>query len=109
VEVSCTDRRTLWKLIEAIMTCVAPVEQPEGNAPQASAESSPLADAVRSALAETGHGWLQRVVVAIEGGSVVLRGKVPSFYLKQMAQTTVMAVPGVEVMRNELQVEGGNR
>ena len=68
----------------------------------------PLADAVRSALAQTRHGWLQRVVVAGEGGRVVLRGKVPSYYLKQMAQTAAMTVQGVEVLQNELQVEGGN-
>jgi osmotically-inducible protein OsmY len=69
----------------------------------------PLADAVRSALAQTRHGWLLRVVVVSEGGRVVLQGKVPSYYLKQVAQTIAMAVPGVEVLRNELRVEGGNR
>ena len=42
-------------------------------------------------------------------GVIVLQGKVPSYYLKQMAQDTVMAVPGVEVLLNELQIEGGNR
>jgi osmotically-inducible protein OsmY len=68
-----------------------------------------LADVVRSALTKTGHGWLQRVVVVTEGEVVVLQGKVPSYYLKQMAQVTVMTVPGVEALRNELEVEGGRR
>jgi osmotically-inducible protein OsmY len=90
------------------MTCGSASPEQHEARPE-SVESAALADAVRSALHRTGHGWLQRVVVAIEGGSVVLRGKVPSFYLKQMAQAAVMAVPDVEVMRNELQVEGSNR
>jgi osmotically-inducible protein OsmY len=67
-----------------------------------------LADAVRSALNKTGYGWLQRVVVTTTGGAVVLRGTVPSFHLKQLAQVTVMAVPGVEVLRNELDVAADN-
>jgi osmotically-inducible protein OsmY len=83
-------------------------EQTEGTTPSDVPEPFPLLDAVRSALNKTAHGWLQRVVVLVEGSVVVLQGKVPSFYLKQMAQATVMAVPGVEVLRNELQVEGGN-
>jgi osmotically-inducible protein OsmY len=68
-----------------------------------------LIDAVREALALTRHGWLQRVEVSVEGGVVVLRGRVPSFYLKQLAQVTVIAVAGVGPLRNELQVEGSDR
>src|SRR6478672_10178483 len=41
---------------------------------------------------------------AISGGVVVLPGKVPGFYLEQLAQATVLAVPGVEVLRNVLRV-----
>ena len=70
---------------------------------------TPLAAAVLGALDKTGYGWLRRIAVVAEGGVAVLRGNVPSFYLKQMAQETVMAVPGVEGVRNELQVEGGGR
>lgn len=70
-------------------------------------EPPPLADAVHEALAKTGHGCLRRVVVVAERGSIALRGRVPSYYLKQLAQVTVMAVPGVEAVRNELEVDGG--
>jgi len=68
-----------------------------------------LADAVRTALDKTGHGWLRRIEVGVESGCVVLRGRVKSFYLKQMAQVTVLAVPGADLVRNDLQVEGGRR
>ena len=93
----------------SMMTRSVHPEQLEYTTPPGVQEVSPLSDAVRDALARTGHGWLQRIVVEIEGGSVILRGKVPNFYLKQMAQVTVMAVPDVEVVQNELHVEGGNR
>jgi osmotically-inducible protein OsmY len=66
-----------------------------------------LAEAVRAALDGTGYTWLRRVVVVAEGGCFILRGRVPSFYIKQLAQVAVMAVPGVDVLRNELEVEGG--
>lgn len=69
----------------------------------------PLADVVRDALAQTRRSWLQRVVVTAEGGTVVLQGQVPSYYLKQMAQAIALALPGVERVRNELRVEGGDR
>jgi osmotically-inducible protein OsmY len=68
-----------------------------------------VAESARTALQKTGHGWLQRVEVVTEDAVIVLRGRVPSYYLKQIAQATVMAVAGVEVLRNELQVEGGGQ
>src|SRR4051812_15105905 len=55
-----------------------------------------LADDVRGALDSSGYTWLRRVVVATSGRSVALRGAVPSYHLKQLAQITVMAIPGVE-------------
>ena len=83
-----------------------PTEPTEGSA---SPDAHALADAVRSALDKTGHGRLRRIDVEVEGQTVFLRGRLPSFYLKQMAQVTVLAVPGVALLRNEIQVEGGTR
>jgi osmotically-inducible protein OsmY len=90
-----------------MMTNTAYPKQTEYTTPPG--VQAPLSAAVGKALAQTGHGWLQRIVVVIEGGNVILRGKVPNFYLKQMAQATVMAMPDVEVVQNELHVEGDNR
>jgi hypothetical protein len=91
------------------MTNVAePIEQTAGTAPTGAPTAAPLADLVRGALDGTGHGWLRCVRVAHDGGCIVLSGSVPSFYLKQMAQTVVLAVPGVVALRNDLRVEGGN-
>jgi hypothetical protein len=67
----------------------------------------PAAAAAREALARTGYTWLQRVVVVIDADRLVLRGDVPSFYLKQLAQVTVMALPDAPGLRNELRVISG--
>src|SRR5262245_32422676 len=66
-----------------------------------------LADDVLSALAKSKYNSLRRVVAATSVRSVLLGGSVPSYYLKQLAQTVVMAVPGVEGVRNELDVGVG--
>jgi hypothetical protein len=67
----------------------------------------PAATAAREALGRTGHTWLQRVRVVADAGRIVLRGDVPSFYLKQLAQVTVLALPDWPELRNELRVIRG--
>jgi len=86
------------------MTSGSPADGIEGvPLPQPSVRP-PAVDAIRRALDATSHGWLHLVAIATAGDVVVLRGRVPSFYLKQIAQETVLAVPGVGVLRNELEV-----
>jgi osmotically-inducible protein OsmY len=65
-----------------------------------------LAQAVRYALNQTGRSWLQRVSIEVSGRSVILSGTVPSYHLKQLAQVTIMTVPGVELVKNGLEVQG---
>jgi osmotically-inducible protein OsmY len=69
--------------------------------------SAALGAAAHEALARTGHAWLRRVEVTVEAGRVVLRGDVPSYYLKQMAQVTVLALPDVPGLENDLRVTAG--
>jgi osmotically-inducible protein OsmY len=66
-----------------------------------------LVDKVRSALANTGYTLHRRVVVTTSSGSIVLSGTVPNYFLKQKAQITVMSIPGVMEVRNELVVAAG--
>ncbi len=91
------------------MSCVSDFPEQPPRPPEPGEVAVPLADAVRRALDGTGHAWLRLVTVTTEGGCVVLRGRVPSYYLKQLAQVTALAVPGVGVLKNELRVEGGGR
>ena len=63
-----------------------------------------LAENVECALRATGYGSLRGVEVAGHARLVILKGRVPSYYLKQVAQATALAVPGVPQVRNHLEV-----
>ena len=45
-----------------------------------------------------------RVVVRFDDGRLILRGSVPSFYLKQMLQEQLRGIEHVEKMDNEVDV-----
>lgn len=59
---------------------------------------------VETALHLSPHFRHQPVNVSSEGQSVCLRGRVRSFFEKQMAQEVAQAVEGVEGVENELTV-----
>jgi osmotically-inducible protein OsmY len=69
-----------------------------------SLESLRLAEGVERALRATGHMPLRGIEVTVQAQLVILTGRVPSYYLKQAAQTTVLAVPGAQQVRNDLEV-----
>jgi osmotically-inducible protein OsmY len=66
--------------------------------------ATPLAVRIDSAI--HGNPYLVGHTVRIEmrPGRVVLRGVVPSYYQKQIAQEVVRSVEGVERVDNQLQV-----
>lgn len=49
----------------------------------------------------SGRGELRKVTIHEQHGAVTLSGRVPSFYMKQMAQELAVAVQGVQTIRNE--------
>jgi osmotically-inducible protein OsmY len=67
-------------------------------------EDLSLAERVDRALRATGYGSLRGVEVTVHGRYVILGGRVPSYYLKQVAQTTALTVPGARHVRNDLDV-----
>ena len=56
-------------------------------------------------LRQYSYAALRYVEVAFREGTVKLSGRLPSFYLKQLAQTAARGVDGVEVIVNEIDVE----
>jgi osmotically-inducible protein OsmY len=62
---------------------------------------------VERALQTTGHLPLRGIQVSVCGRAVSLQGRVPSYYLKQMAQITAFGILGIEGLRNDLEVVGG--
>ena len=63
-----------------------------------------LADA---ALEETGYAMLRHVNCDFQDGVMILRGNVPSYYLKQVAQTAIQQVDGIRQIDNRLEVRMG--
>jgi osmotically-inducible protein OsmY len=63
-----------------------------------------LAERVECALRATGYTPLRAIQVAVQARLVRLAGRVPSYYLKQVAQTTALAAPGAHQVRNDLDV-----
>jgi osmotically-inducible protein OsmY len=63
-----------------------------------------LTERVERALNATGYGPLRGIAVTVEARLVTLEGRVPSYFLKQVAQATALAVPGAHQVRNDLAV-----
>ncbi|MEQ8849315.1 BON domain-containing protein [Botrimarina sp.] len=55
-------------------------------------------------LGASSHLFLRHVECRLEDDALCLTGKVPSFYLKQTAQSLVQSVDGVERVVNRLEV-----
>ena len=97
----------------ATLSILPPLEQPdeEKDALQMTAsfmkqslEDRRLAERVERALRATGYGALRGVEVSVNARVVVLLGRVPSYYLKQIAQATALAIPGTHQLHNDLDV-----
>jgi osmotically-inducible protein OsmY len=63
-----------------------------------------LAECVERLLGATGYGPLRDIQVRVDGRVVFLAGRVPSYYLKQVAQATAMTASGAHQVRNALDV-----
>lgn len=63
-----------------------------------------LRERIGRAFRESGYPRLRTLTVDVEGGMVVLRGRVPSYYFKQVAQTVAMNAVRPAAIRNDLDV-----
>lgn len=69
-----------------------------------SIEDGHVTERIKRALRKTGYGVLRSVAVSVNDRVVRLVGQVPSYYMKQVAQATALAVPGAHQIRNDLVV-----
>ncbi len=77
--------------------------------PALTAQNTPLrfrttAQAARECLATSPYHPLRRIFCEYDRGILVLRGRLPSFYYKQLAQEAVARVRGVARVVNEIEV-----
>jgi osmotically-inducible protein OsmY len=63
-----------------------------------------LPDRICVALLKTGRFYGNEIDVDVDGDRVVLYGSVPTYYLKQLAQTACLHVAGVKKLQNEIEV-----
>lgn len=59
---------------------------------------------VRTALEQSGYAAIRNLSFDLDDGELTLRGQVPSYYMKQIAVTTVAKVAGVTLIYNRLKV-----
>ena len=60
---------------------------------------------IDDAIQASPHLQRRQLSVHQEAGRVILRGQVPSYFQKQIAQETIKHIEGVESIENELVVE----
>jgi osmotically-inducible protein OsmY len=66
-------------------------------------------EGAESCLRSNSYLALKNVSCEYNEGVLTLRGCLPSYYLKQVAQTAVARVDGVQHIRNEIEVIAGAR
>lgn len=63
-----------------------------------------ILDDIRLAFRNSGYHELQQVELEIKDGDVHLTGVLPTHYCRQVAQLSVMRVPGVATVNNAIKV-----
>jgi len=63
-----------------------------------------LARLVRQAFCDGRYRELRQITCTAHEGCVTLNGAVDSYWLKQLAQTEIQSVPGVELIQNKIVV-----
>lgn len=70
---------------------------------------SRVAEGAETCLRHNSYLALKNVSCEYEEGVLTLRGCLPTYYLKQMAQTAVARLDGVEQVVNEIEVVPASR
>ncbi|MFT7633504.1 MAG: osmotically-inducible protein OsmY [Mariniblastus sp.] len=66
--------------------------------------SESLESSVRATFDQLGYPQLNSIECSVVGDIMLLSGELSSFYLKQVAQSVAVKIPGVREVRNEIQV-----
>lgn len=72
--------------------------------PAGTPRSERIAQVAKERIRHESHLAMQRIWCAVERNQLLLRGQVPSYYHKQLAQEVVAGLEGVERVVNEIEV-----
>jgi hypothetical protein len=67
-------------------------------------EAKKVVETAKRRIFHRPHLAMQRLWCEFDGGRLFLRGQVPSFYFKQLAQEAVVGMEGVRQVINEIEV-----
>ena len=67
-------------------------------------DAKKTAEAAKHRILHRPHLAMQRLWCEFDQGRLFLRGQVPSFYFKQLAQEAVVGMEGVQQVVNEIEV-----
>jgi len=90
--------------IKTIEPSTNDTRQPDNIEPTKAAVKNKVAVEAKRRLQATSYFALRSVSCEFHEGMLVLRGKVPSFYLKQIAQEIMQNMEGVDALVNALEV-----
>ena len=76
-----------------------------GYVSQSAVGEASLAIRISEEFFRSGYGPLRSLSVMANGGVVTLKGRVPTFYLKQLAQHRAIRIPGVLIVDNQVVVD----
>ncbi len=63
-----------------------------------------IRDRVQHVLQSSSYRPLQRIHCQVDSGVVMLHGRLPTFYLKQLAQSLVVKLGNVQAVNNAIEV-----
>ncbi len=63
-----------------------------------------LEDDLNHAFRMAGYAQLRGIGISYHNGRVVLQGRVPTYFLKQVAQSLASSLPGVQAVDNNIEV-----
>lgn len=67
-------------------------------------QSEERSAAIRQRLRATGSPGLRQIECECRGDQVILRGHVPTYYVKQLAQSLLLADPAIRGVENLIEV-----
>lgn len=72
--------------------------------PETLAEAERLAASIERAVQRETRGGVRNLSVVVSRNGVLLRGRCPTYYLKQLAQHAAMTLPGGARLTNQIEV-----
>ena len=72
--------------------------------PETLAEAERLAASIERAVRQETRGGVRNLCVEVNRYGIFLRGRCPTYYLKQLAQHAAMGIPGSDRLTNQIEV-----